>query len=199
MHAQTRHPQAFLSVPRPRRPDPANRRTGPEKYLAIPLDVYQNRVMSTLLSSAEFGRARKLSAQRVRQLLAAGKVAGALRVGARWAIPADAAIRRTPAGRPPRTRASILRQAARACETALARSGVRALVVGSLAYGGVRPGSDLDLLVVSYPGKTWHEVTAVAAEAARPYGAPVDVIFADTLPGAVRQAMLKDARRASDL
>ncbi|MGH8695077.1 MAG: hypothetical protein ACREVS_01235, partial [Burkholderiales bacterium] len=76
--------------------------------------------MSPLLSSAEFGRARKLSAQRVRQLLAAGKVAGALRVGARWVIPADAAIRRTPAGRPPRTRASILRQAARACETALA-------------------------------------------------------------------------------
>ncbi|MGH8697133.1 MAG: nucleotidyltransferase family protein, partial [Burkholderiales bacterium] len=73
------------------------------------------------------------------------------------------------------------------------------LVVGSLAYGGVRPGSDLDLLVVSYPGKTWHEVTAVAAEAARPYGVPVDVIFADTLPGAVRKAMLKDARRASDL
>jgi len=153
--------------------------------------------MSPLLSSAEFARARKLSAQRVRQLLAAGKVAGAFRVGARWAIPADAAIRRTPAGRPPRTREGILRHAARACETALARAGVRALVVGSLAYGGVRPESDLDLLIVSYPGKKWGEVSAIAAEAARPYGVPVDVIFGDLLPPAVRKAMLKDGRRAS--
>ncbi|HYN12695.1 MAG TPA: nucleotidyltransferase domain-containing protein [Burkholderiales bacterium] len=153
--------------------------------------------MPSLVSSAEFARARKLSEQRVRQLLAAGKVEGAIRIGARWAIPADAEIRRTPAGRPPRARSSVLRQAARACETALARAGVRALVVGSLAYGGVRPESDLDLLIVSYPGKKWGEVSSIAAEAARPHGVPVDVIFADTLPPAVRQAMLKDARRAS--
>jgi len=155
--------------------------------------------MSTLLSSTEFARARKLSEQRVRQLLAAGKVAGAFRVGARWAIPAQAAIRRTPAGRPPRTRSAILRQAARACETALAKAGVHALVVGSLAYGAVRPESDLDLLIVSYPGRKWSEVSVIAADAARPYGVPVDVIFADTLPPAVRRSMLKDARRASIL
>jgi hypothetical protein len=55
------------------------------------------------------------------------------------------------------------------------------------------------LLIVSYPGKKWGEVSAVAADAARPYGVPVDVIFADTLPAAVRKAMLKDARRASQL
>ena len=153
--------------------------------------------MPALVSSAEFARSRKLSEQRVRQLLAAGKVAGAFRVGARWAIPSDAAIRRTAAGRPPRARASILRRAARACETVLAEAGVQALVVGSLSYGGVRPESDLDLLIVSYPGKKWSEVSSIAAEAARPYGVPVDVIFADTLPAAVRKAMLKDARRAS--
>jgi len=63
----------------------------------------------------------------------------------------------------------------------------------------VRPESDLDLLVVSYPGKRWSEVSAIAAAAARPYGVPVDVIFADTLPPSVRDAMLKDARRASRL
>lgn len=155
--------------------------------------------MSSLVSSSEFARARRISEQRVRQLLAAGKVEGALRVGARWVIPANAAIRRTPAGRPPRTRAAILRQAARACEAALANAGVRAVVVGSLAYGGVRPDSDLDLLVVSYPGKKWSEVSAIATDAARPYGVRIDVIFADTLPPAVKNAMLKDARRASDL
>jgi predicted nucleotidyltransferase len=155
--------------------------------------------MPPLLSSAEFARARRLSEQRIRQLLAGGKVPGAVRIGARWAIPADAEIRRDPAGRPPRTRAGLLRRAARACEANLARAGVRALVVGSLAYGGVRPDSDLDLLIVSYPGRKWSEVSAIAAAAARPYGVPVDVIFADTLPPAVRDAMLKDARRASRL
>ena len=92
-----------------------------------------------------------------------------------------------------------LRRAARACEAALAAAGVRARVVGSLAYGGVRPGSDLDLLILAYPGRSWAEVQTIAAGAARPYGVPVDVIFADTLPAAVRRAMLKDARRAGDL
>lgn len=155
--------------------------------------------MSALLSTSGFARTRKLSEQRVRQLLAAGKVAGAIRVGARWAVPADAAIRRTPAGRPPRTRAGILRQAARACEAALARARVRALVVGSVAYGAVGPESDLDLLIVSYAGRTWGRVRALVDEAAAPYGIRVDVIFADTLPPAVRKAMLKDARRAGEL
>jgi predicted nucleotidyltransferase len=72
-------------------------------------------------------------------------------------------------------------------------------VVGSLAYGGVHEGSDLDLLVVSYEGKRWSDVSAIAVEAARPYGVRLDLIFADTLPAAVRKAMLKDARRASHL
>lgn len=106
---------------------------------------------------------------------------------------------RVPAGRPPLARRSVLRRAARACEAALAEAGVRVLVVGSLAYGGVRPGSDLDLLVVSYRGKRWSEVSAAAADAARPYGVRADVIFADTLAPAVRRAMLRDARSARDL
>ena len=152
-----------------------------------------------LVSSSSFARARKVSEQRVRQLLAAGKVAGAIRIGARWAIPADAAILRIPGGRPPRTRAGILRQAARACESALAGGGISARVVGSVAYGAVRAGSDLDLLIIAYPGKTWGQVRALVDDAARPFGVPVDVIFADTLPLAVRKAMLKDARRAGAL
>ena len=155
--------------------------------------------MSELVSSSGFARARKLSEQRVRQLLAAGKVAGAIRVGARWAIPADAEIRRVPGGRPPCTRAGMLRQAARACEHALVRAGVQSRVVGSLAYGAVRPESDLDLLILSHAGKTRRQVRAVVDGAAAPYGIPVDVIFADSLPQAVRKAMLKDARRASEL
>ncbi|MBI3370660.1 MAG: nucleotidyltransferase domain-containing protein [Betaproteobacteria bacterium] len=96
-------------------------------------------------------------------------------------------------------RAGILRRAARACETALTSAGVRALVVGSLAYGDVRSESDLDLLIVSYAGKTWGQVRSAVDNAARPYGVPVDVIYADTLPPAVRRAMLKDACHAGDL
>jgi predicted nucleotidyltransferase len=155
--------------------------------------------VAALVSSVDFARSRKLSEQRVRQLLAAGKVSGAMRIGARWVIPADAEIRRVPAGRPPRTRTAVLRQAARACESALAAAGVRALVIGSLAYGGVRPGSDLDLLIVSYPGRKLSEVSRIAEAAARPFAIPVDIIFADTLPAEIRKAMLKDARRASEL
>ena len=152
-----------------------------------------------LVSSSGFARARGISEQRVRQLLAAGKVAGAVRSGERWAIPVGAEIRRVPGGRPPRTRAGLLRRAARACGSALAKAGVRAFVVGSVAYGAVRPASDLDLLIVSHPGKSWGRVCAIVDDAAAPYGVPVDVIFADTLPQAVRRALLKDARRASEL
>jgi len=155
--------------------------------------------MIELLASEAFARARGVSPQRIRQLLAAGKIPGALRVGGRWVIPADAPIRRAPAGRPPRTRAGILRRAARACETALRSAGVRARIVGSLAYGDVRPESDLDLLILEHPGRSWAEVQSIAADAARPFGVPVDVIFAETLPDAVRRTMLKDARRAGEL
>ena len=155
--------------------------------------------MSALVSSSGFARARKLSEQRVRQLLAAGKIAGAIRIGERWAIPADAEIRRVPGGRPPRTRRGVLKHAARACGRALADAGVRALVVGSVAYGAVRSESDLDLLILSHVGKTWGQVRSAVDEAARPFGVPVDVIFADTLPPAVRKAMLKDARRVGEL
>ena len=107
--------------------------------------------------------------------------------------------RRTRGGRPARTRAGILRQAARACESALRRAGVRARVIGSVAYGAVRAKSDLDLLILRYRGRTWGRVRAIVDDAARPYGVLVDVIFADTLPPAVRKVMLKDARRASAL
>ena len=72
-------------------------------------------------------------------------------------------------------------------------------VVGLVAYGAVRPESDVDLLIVSYPRKTWGEVRSIVDDAARPYGVPVDVIYADTLPPAVRKAMLADARRAGEL
>ena len=156
-------------------------------------------MMNGFVSSSEFSRSSKLSDQRIRQLLAAGNIAGAFRVGGRWVIPSDASITRVPAGRPVRTRAKILKLAAKACEAALEKAGVRALVVGSLAYGGVRPESDLDLLIVASAGRKWSEIHALALDAARPFDISVDVIFADTLPAAVKAVMLKDAKRAGVL
>ena len=52
-------------------------------------------------------------------------------------------------------------------------------------------------VVVGEPAAAVGEVAHVAVEAAQPYGVRVDVIFADTLPPAVKRAMLKDARLAS--
>ena len=135
----------------------------------------------------------------MRQLLAAGKVDGAIRIGARWAIPAEALIERVRGGRPPRTHRGLLRQAARACGSALADAGVGALVVGSVAYDAVHSESDLDLLIVSPAGQTWGQVRAVVDAAAAPYAIRVDLIFAEILPPAIRRAMLKDARRADEL
>jgi predicted nucleotidyltransferase len=155
--------------------------------------------MNRLLSSADFARRHGISEQRVRQLVAAGKLPAAVRIGARWAIPADARVSRVAGGRPPTTRRGLLRQAARSCERALASAGVRSRVVGSLAYGDVRDDSDLDLLILSHAGMTWARVQALVDDAARPYRVPVDVIFAETLPPAVRQATLRDARRACEL
>jgi len=155
--------------------------------------------MSAFLSTTEFASARRLSGQRVRQLLAAGKVGGAIRIGSRWAIPADAAIERVRGGRPPHTYRGLLRQAARACGSALADAGVGARVVGSVAYDAIHPESDLDLLILSHAGKTWAQVRALVDAAAEPYAIRVDLIFAGTLPPAIRRAMLKDARRAGEL
>ena len=70
--------------------------------------------------------------------------------------------------------------------------------MGSVAYGAVRPESDLDLLIVSCAGKPWGQARGIVDEAAMPYGIPIDVIHAETLPPAVRKAMLKDALDAGE-
>lgn len=102
-------------------------------------------------------------------------------------------------GRPLRTHRGLLRQAARACGSALAEAGVGAFVVGSVAYDAIHPESDLDLLIVSHAGKTWGQVRALVDAAAGPYAIRIDLIYAETLPPAIRRAMLKDARRSGEL
>jgi predicted nucleotidyltransferase len=154
--------------------------------------------VAALLSSAEFARARRLSAQRVRQLLAAGRVPDALRIGARWAIPADATIRREPAGRPPLTRAGRLKR------TALARDAMRSkieptiaamvrriverfspekvILFGSHAEGRARPDSDVDLLVVMHLTRSKAVAELEIRKALRDYPVPKDIVV--TTPAA---------------
>lgn len=53
-----------------------------------------------LLSAPQFAAREGVSRIRVLQLLAAGRIPGAHKIGHRWAIPAAAAIARRPRGRP---------------------------------------------------------------------------------------------------
>src|SRR3990172_2205115 len=93
--------------------------------------------MSALTSSAEFARARSLSEQRVRQLLAAGKIPDAIRIGARWAIPGGAAPPRPPprprARSPPAVQTRKRSQAGGARMRGRARKSRRARARGRLA------------------------------------------------------------------
>jgi hypothetical protein len=72
---------------------------------------------SGLLSVAQFAARERVSRARVLQLLAAGRIAGAQRIGHLWAIPTAAAIERGAPGRPRRRRAEparkLLREMAR--------------------------------------------------------------------------------------
>ena len=110
---------------------------------------------SSFVSTREFARLRGISRQRVLALLAAGRVAGARRIGAHWAIPRAARVA-APAGSHPAPQA--LGQLTPLENALLAEFGerVRALagdrlerivVFGSLARGASRANSDLDVAV----------------------------------------------------
>jgi predicted nucleotidyltransferase len=142
--------------------------------------------VSLLLSSAEFARARGLSEQRVRQLLAAGRVPGAVRIGARWAIPADATIRRGRAGRPPRMRG--MRSEIEPTIAAMVRriverfSPEKVILFGSHADGRAGPDSDVDLLVVMHPTRSKAVAELEIRKALRDYTVPKDIVV--TTPAA---------------
>ena len=81
-----------------------------------------------------------------------------------------------------------------------ARRGVRGLwVFGSVARGGVRPGSDVDLLCEFEPGARVSLVglASLRAELSALLGAPADLAERGALrPGAARDAAERDAVRA---
>lgn len=108
-----------------------------------------------LLSTREFARRCGVSRQRVLALLAAGRIAGAARIGARWAIPDGARIappasrRRSPpvlAQLTPLENALLHEFAERVRVLAGPRL-ERIVVFGSRARAVSRRGSDLDVAV----------------------------------------------------
>ena len=152
-------------------------------------------MVETLVSVAQFARRRRMSEQRVRQLIAGGRIPAARRIGARWALPPEASVMR---GRAVRHRGALggspierlidrrsaerllrARATAKRVLAALDRAGVEARVFGSLATGRMHPKSDLDLLVLAREHKSWGETARIASRAAD--GFPVDLVFAETL------------------
>ena len=94
-------------------------------------------------------------------------------------------------------RRSALTQAARKAVAALARRGVEARVIGSLARGTVRPHSDLDLLVTRLPAALRYRIETEVERAAA--GLPFDVVYLDEIAPARVQAVLEEARDAREL
>lgn len=71
------------------------------------------RHLTPFLSVSQFAARERVSRVRVLQLLAAGRIAGAQRIGHLWAIPAAASIERRAAGRPRRRRVEPARRLVR--------------------------------------------------------------------------------------
>ena len=78
-------------------------------------------------------------------------------------------------------RRRLLQRAAAKVLARLRTCGAACVTFGSLASGNVRPGSDLDVLVLRHPGRTWAQVDRIAARAAEEFGVEVDLVFAETL------------------
>jgi predicted nucleotidyltransferase len=167
--------------------------------------------MARLISCSEFARRRGISVQRARELARAGRVPGAVRIGERWAVPESAAVGRRAAARGA-SGMRPLREPASAIEAALARrverrrrllqetaakvcaalraARVQCVPIGSFAAGSVGPDSDLDLLVLRHPTRSWAQVDRLAARAAAGSGVEVDLVFAETLAPADKARLL---------
>jgi predicted nucleotidyltransferase len=140
--------------------------------------------MSTLVSSSEYARRKGISSQRVRQLLKAGRVPGARKIGRNWIVPLEAVAERSspqPAGRRrgARTASGSAREwLERVALPALLRSvrPQRVLLFGSHATGHATRDSDLDLCVVLDSDEDFFR-RSVRVQAAIPRGPfPLDVV-----------------------
>jgi predicted nucleotidyltransferase len=87
--------------------------------------------------------------------------------------------------------------AARRATERLRALGVEVRVIGSLAAGGFKPHSDVDLLVVRCPPGLRYAIEGVVEDEMG--GLPFDVVYLDEVPPADRTALLEGARHAAVL
>jgi hypothetical protein len=83
-----------------------------------------------------------------------------------------------------------------ACET-LARLGVTARVIGSLATGRFGPASDIDFLVVDCPHHLKYGIEGIVEDSLA--GLPFDVVYLDEVPAHKVDRFTREAVEAKDL
>ena len=94
-------------------------------------------------------------------------------------------------------RRALALAAARRVATDQTRLGIDVRLVGSLARSTFAGHSDIDLLVVGCPTAWRYRLESVVEDVVG--GLPFDVIYLDEVPEHRREALLAEARRASDL
>lgn len=148
------------------------------------------------IAQLEAGTCSDLGMRKVERVLA--------RVGLRLRIEAAAAASgRSASGtrleRLLRARAEARRREAtalaRAALRALRKAGVSARIVGSLAKGSFRAGSDVDYLIEDRNGLAEGEIVRLV-EAAM-HGFPFDVVFAERVDPEILRLMREEARRGA--
>jgi len=146
--------------------------------------------MARLLTTGQLADALGVSPSTVRAYAAEGRIPARLTPGGhrRYDIAEVAAALKPEPAPPSLERLRSLRTRLRSLAR---RHGATSLaVVGSVARGQARPGSDLDLLVDFEPGRTLLDVAALVDDLESALGCPVDVITGGAARG--RLAHLRD-------
>ena len=94
-------------------------------------------------------------------------------------------------------RRSLAVSRAREATAVLAELGVKARIVGSLASGRFRPGSDIDFLIVECPRHLKYGIEGIIEDHLG--GFPFDVVYLDEVPDRKRARLTREAVDARDL
>jgi predicted nucleotidyltransferase len=86
---------------------------------------------------------------------------------------------------------------AREATAALARLGVEARIIGSLASRRFRPGSDIDFLIVECPRRLKYGIEGLVEDCLG--GLPFDVVYLDEVPAHKLDRLTREAVDARDL
>ena len=94
-------------------------------------------------------------------------------------------------------RRSLAIARAQAASAALAELGVKARIVGSLASGQFRPGSDIDFLITECPRHLKYGIEGIVEDCLE--GLPFDVLYLEEVPARKRARLAREAVDAGNL